>query len=140
MSMKKSVLFLSYIVSSILFLSTFSSSVFAQENATSNPPTSSTKNQQQAFTLDLKIENPLKVTTVQEAIKLGLDFVMKIAIPVIIVLFIWSGFLFVFALGNKEKLTKAKNNFLYTLIGSGIVLGAWTIATAIINTVNSLAQ
>jgi hypothetical protein len=94
----------------------------------------------QAFTLDLKINNPLKVENIQDAIKLGLNFVMKIAIPVIIVLLIWAGFQFIFAMGNKDKLIKAKNNFLYTLFGAALVLGAYTIAIAIINTINSLTQ
>lgn len=94
----------------------------------------------EAFTLDLKIDNPLEVENIQDAIKLGLNFVMKIAIPIIIVLLIWAGFQFIFAMGNKDKLKTAKNNFLYTLIGAGLVLGAYTIAIAIINTVNSLTQ
>lgn len=96
----------------------------------------------QAFTLDLKIDNPLKrnASTIQDVIKLGLNFIMRIAIPVIIVLLIWAGFQFIFAMGNKDKLKKAKDNFLYTLIGAGLVLGAYTIAIAIINTINNLTQ
>ncbi|MFA6520689.1 MAG: hypothetical protein WCT44_03730 [Candidatus Paceibacterota bacterium] len=63
---------------------------------------------------------------------------IKIGIPVIALAIIYSGFLFVFARGNSEKLTKAKDTLLYTLIGAAILLGSWAIATLIQNTVNGL--
>lgn len=130
------------ILSTILFLGGVSSYQVHAQIRTGDAPTTPPapkEEKSQAFTLDLKINNPLEVDNIQDAIKLGLNFVMKIAIPIIIVLFIWSGFLFVFALGNKDKIAIAKKNFLYTLIGAGLVLGAYTIAIAIINTVNSLS-
>jgi hypothetical protein len=135
--MKSNSLFLKRIFAGMLVM--FSFFLFTQEAfAQATPPKKPEASK--AFTLDLKIENPLKVNNIQEAIKLGLDFVMTIAIPIIIVLFIWSGFQFVFALGNKDKIVIAKRNFLYTLIGTLLVLGAWTIASAVISTVNSLTQ
>ena len=51
---------------------------------------------------------------------------------------IYSGFLFVAARGNSEKLTKAKDTLLYTIIGAAILLGAWAIATMISSTVLAL--
>jgi hypothetical protein len=90
------------------------------------------------FCLKVKINNPLKVATIQDAIKLFMDAVLKIALPFIVVFFIWSGLSFVLARGNPEKIKTAKNMFLYTIIGTLLILGAWTITNAIIGTVNSI--
>jgi len=53
---------------------------------------------------------------------------------------IYSGFLFVFARGNSEKLGKAKDALLYTLIGAAILLGSWAIAEMIQATVTGLGS
>lgn len=90
------------------------------------------------FCLKVKINNPLKVSTIQDAIKLFMDAVLRIALPFIIIFFIWAGLSFVLARGNPEKIKKAKNMFWYTIIGSLLILGAWTITNAIIGTVNSI--
>jgi hypothetical protein len=90
--------------------------------------------------LNIAIKNPLKVDTIQEAIKLFMDAVLKIAIPFIVLAFLWSGFSFVLARGNSEKVTKAKNMFVFTIIGTLLILGAWTITNAIIGTVNSITS
>ncbi len=52
---------------------------------------------------------------------------------------LYSGFLFVLARGNAEKLGEAKKALMYTLIGAAIVLGAKGLATIIENTVVNLA-
>lgn len=88
--------------------------------------------------LKVKINNPLKVETIQGAIQLFMNAVLKIALPFIVVFFIWSGLSFVLARGNPEKIKTAKNMFLYTIIGTLLILGAWTITNAIIGTVNSI--
>lgn len=90
------------------------------------------------FTLKVKVTNPLKVDTIQKAVKLFMDAVLKIALPFIVVFFIWAGLSFVLARGNPEKLKKAKNMFWYTIIGTLLILGAWTITNAIIGTVNTI--
>ena len=61
--------------------------------------------------------------------------VIKIGIPVIALAIIYSGFLFVSAQGNSEKIKKAKDAILYSLIGAAILLGSWAIAQLISNTV-----
>lgn len=102
-------------------------------NPSGNPGTTGS-----GFTLKVKINNPLKVDTVQDAIRLFMDAVLKIAIPFIIIFFIWAGLSFVLARGNPEKIKTAKNMFWYTVIGTLLILGAWTITNAIIGTVNSI--
>lgn len=92
------------------------------------------------FNLNVKINNPLHVETIQDAIKLFMNAIVKIAIPFIVVFFIWSGFNFIMAQGNPEKLKKAKMMFFNTVIGTLLILGAWAITNAIIGTVNSISS
>lgn len=87
-----------------------------------------------------KIVNPLGVVTktVPELIRSLLESALKIGFPIVALAIIYSGFLFVFARGNTEKLTKAKETLLYTIIGAAILLGAWSIAKLISVTVLAL--
>lgn len=88
-----------------------------------------------------KIVNPLgNVTTVQGFIKTLLEGALKIGFPLIALAIIYSGFLFVAARGNSEKLTKARESLMYTLIGSAILLGAWAIAQLISETVIGITK
>ena len=96
------------------------------------PPTS--------FDLGLHIDNPLKVATIQDAVKFFVTTIVKIAIPLIVISFIWSGLSFIFAQGRPESVKKAKNIFFNTVIGTLLILGAWTITNAIVGTVNSIAN
>jgi hypothetical protein len=92
------------------------------------------------FLLDVKLQNPLKVDTIEGAVKYFVNVLIKIAIPFIVVFFIWSGLKFILAQGNPEKIKEAKHMFWYTIIGTLLILGAWTITNAIIGTVNSIVS
>lgn len=90
-----------------------------------------------------KICNPLGSSgpnTVQDFIKLFVVEALKIGIPVVALAVIYSGFLFVEARGNSEKLDKAKGALWYTMIGAGILLGSWAIAELISATVTGLGK
>jgi hypothetical protein len=85
------------------------------------------------------LENPIgNTTTIQAVIAKVLVAVIKMGIPVVALAIIYSGFLFVKAQGNPEEITKAKDALLYSLIGAGILLGAWSIAQAVLDTVKLL--
>ncbi|MCC7436756.1 hypothetical protein IT402_02700 [Candidatus Nomurabacteria bacterium] len=90
------------------------------------------------FDLKVRINNPLKVDTISDAIRLFMNAVLRIAIPFIIIFFIWSGLSFILARGNPDKIGTAKKMFWYTVIGTLLILGAWTITNIIIGTVNSV--
>ncbi len=87
-----------------------------------------------------KICNPLGATTstLPDLIQKILEGLLKIGMPIVALAIIYCGFLFVAARGNSEKLTKAKDALLYTLIGAAILLGSWAIAKLISNTVLTL--
>lgn len=63
---------------------------------------------------------------------------VKIAIPILVLFIIYSGFKFVEAQGNEKKIEDARKNFTYVIIGGVVILAAWTIAMAIKGTINNL--
>jgi hypothetical protein len=85
------------------------------------------------------INNPIpSITTVDGFIKTILVGVIKIGLPIVALAIIYSGFLFVSARGKPEALKKAKDAFLYSLIGAAILLGSWALAQLISDTVTKL--
>jgi len=85
------------------------------------------------------LENPLKgIDSFSGFIEAILDTVVKIGIPIASVAIIYSGFLFVTAQGNPEKLTVAKTAFIWSVVGTAILLGAWVFAQAIGTTISEL--
>lgn len=101
-------------------------------SGTGNPTTTSTN------TSSARINNPIGVDNLQDFIKTLLDGVLRIAIPIIVLAIIYSGFLFVKARGNSTELETAKNALMYTLIGAAVLLGSWAIAQIVADTVLSL--
>lgn len=89
--------------------------------------------------IPFKLNNPLKGSTdLQGFIAKVLDAVVLLLTPVVTVMLLYSGFLFVVARGNAEKLGEAKKALMYTLIGAAIVLGAKGFELVIQNTVTCL--
>jgi hypothetical protein len=82
--------------------------------------------------------NPINESNISDFILVILQGVIKIGIPIVALAIIYSGFLFVAAQGNSEKLKEAKRALMYSLIGAAILLGSWAIAQLISNTVLAL--
>jgi hypothetical protein len=126
--------------------SAFASAFISKYSGNSNPalninftPGGSTTPATTNQPLNIHLQNPLSgVSTIPDAINKILSVVIRIALPLIIIMFIWAGITFIFAQGNEKKITQAKNIFFYTIIGTLLILGAWTITNAIIGTVNSI--
>ena len=66
------------------------------------------------------------------------NWVTAIALPIAAIFIIYSGFLFVTAGGNQSKVDAAKTTFYWTIIGTAIVVGAWALASAIVNFASKL--
>ncbi|MES2087476.1 MAG: hypothetical protein V4467_00630 [Patescibacteria group bacterium] len=85
------------------------------------------------------ITNPLgSVNSIEAFIKLLLDTLFPIAALLSIFFLIYAGFLMVMAGGSEEKLSKAKNALLWTVIGVAVLLGAKVISTIICGTIQQL--
>ncbi len=89
--------------------------------------------------INVALENPLgSTTTLYAFIQKILELAVLIGTPVAVLFIIYAGFLFVSAQGKDEQITKAKNAFLWAVVGAGIILLAQVIATALEGTINSL--
>lgn len=83
--------------------------------------------------------NPLgSISSFSDFVSAILGIVVSIGVPVAVLAIIFSGFLFVTAQGNEEKLKTAKSAFLWSVIGTAILLGAWAISQAIDTTIQAI--
>ena len=87
-----------------------------------------------------EIKNPLAFDSISEFLNALLDVIIMFMIPIITLAVVYSGFMFITAQGNPEKLSTAKKVILYTLIGATIILGAKVIATVVEGTVEQLGE
>lgn len=88
----------------------------------------------------VKIPNPLGETnTLAAFIGKILDVVFNIGSVIAVFFIIYSGFLMVTAGANEEKLSKARQAFLWTVIGVAILLGAKVLSAVICGTINQLS-
>lgn len=60
------------------------------------------------------------------------------AIPIIVFMIIYAGFLYVLARGNEEQVTKATRALTYAVVGGLLIIGAELILSVIQGTVNQL--
>jgi len=82
--------------------------------------------------------NPLSVDTIEELLVLILNAVIFILFPIIVLMIVYTGFLFVSAQGNEQQLSKARQALVWTVVGALIVLGSKALAIAICETVIGL--
>lgn len=86
-----------------------------------------------------RLQNFTNINSIPEAFGALLNkIIIPIAIPFVALAIIYTGFLFVAARGNEDKLSKAKEALKWTIIGTAIVLGAYVIAQVVENTVNEI--
>jgi hypothetical protein len=87
-----------------------------------------------------KIANPISSKTFAEFVTKILNAVIQIGYVAIVFFIVYAGFLFVSARGNEEQLKKAKTAFLWTIVGSAIILGAFVLQKAIENTIKEISK
>src|SRR3989344_550136 len=119
----KNKLILFTIVFFALFFSLSFSSIYAFEDVSGNGPPEETTNTNSPNSTSYKITipNPLKngADSLPELLNLIIDsIIIPLGSVVIVVMIIYSGFLFVTAQGNETKITTAKNSILYAVIGA----------------------
>ena len=80
--------------------------------------------------------NPLQFGTVTDLLVAILNVVIIMLTPIVVFFLIYSGFMYVTARGNPEKIAKASKSLLYGVIGGVIVLGSVAITTIVSNVIN----
>jgi hypothetical protein len=87
-------------------------------------------------------ENPLNsnFSSIPSFIAGALRILVMVGLPIISLFVVYSGFLFLTAQGNPGALQKARENFLYVIIGAILIMGAWVIATLIGGTISQLTN
>lgn len=88
------------------------------------------------------LDNPIKgVDDIYEFVALVLEnVVIPIGSVIVVLMFIYSGFLFVTARGNEDQIKTARHIFLNVVIGTVILLGSVVIAQVIKNTICDIAD
>ncbi|MDR3548863.1 MAG: TrbC/VirB2 family protein [Candidatus Pacebacteria bacterium] len=82
--------------------------------------------------------NPLNVTSLPNLLSEILTYVQTLGGIALTIMLVYTGFLFVSARGNAEKLSQARSALLWTVVGGLLLLGASALATVITSTVSTL--
>lgn len=84
--------------------------------------------------------NPLKdsISSIPAFVAEVLKAIVVIGLPIITLFIVISGFMFLWARGNPGNIDKAKQNFMWVIVGTLLILGAWVLVTLIAGTVNQL--
>ena len=100
---------------------------FAQTSGSGTVPSSG------SGVVPVGLTNPIKgVDSIYKLVSLVLNnIIIPIGSVVVVIMIIYSGFLFVTARGNPDKIEDAKRTLLYVVIGAAILLGASVISLAI---------
>jgi hypothetical protein len=83
--------------------------------------------------IDISLTDPLGVPSLAQFFFKILNFILSFSYAIIAFFLIWSGFKFVVAQGNEDKLRDAKDSFKYTIIGAILVIGAQVIVEVVKN-------
>ncbi len=84
------------------------------------------------------LTNPLQTSDLYQFLSMLLRLVAQIAFPIIVLFFVYIGFLFVTGASNPDQIKKARSYFLWAVVGALLVLGAYALSLAIQATVNQL--
>lgn len=84
--------------------------------------------------------NPIAAQSLPDLITSIADALVFVAVPLAVVAIIIAGFMFVVggAKGDDGAVTRARQMFLWILIGTAIIVGASILAHAVVNTIKTL--
>ncbi len=95
-----------------------------------------------AYAQNIGIQNPIKVNSISGLILIVTRVVRYVAIPFIVIMIMYSGFLYILPTGwNKPSdHNKANTTLWYTIIGAFILLSSELIALVMKNTIEGLTK
>ena len=93
-------------------------------------------------TIDVTLNNPFKCGNNCSLFVLLKNIINDVLMPIggviVVLAFIYTGFLYVTAQGKEAQITTAHKALLYTSIGAAVLLGAWVLANVICQTIAQL--
>lgn len=84
-------------------------------------------------------ENPLLLQFVREILRGSLQAVIYVGTPAVIVLVVWTGFMFIAAQGDGTLLVSAKKQLLITLLAATLLFSLWALVELVGNTLAGLS-
>ena len=87
---------------------------------------------------DAQLMNPIAYSDISSFIRAVLRAVVLILFPMVVLMLVYTGFLFVEAQGKEKEISDARRAFFWTVIGGLIVLGAQALSMAIEATVKEI--
>ena len=87
------------------------------------------------------ITNPLSVGSDISSIVTAVmkNIIMPLASVLVVLAVLYSGFKFVIAQGNSKELEDARHGFMWVLVGSAVLLGAYGITEVLKTTIEQIA-
>lgn len=79
----------------------------------------------------LELPNPLRCRDIPCLLRAIADFLLLVAIPILTIMVLWAGFLYLTAGGDPQRVQAAHKALLWAVIGFAIVLINWGIANII---------
>ena len=94
---------------------------------------------QNTTVVSFKISNPLsgKIGSVSQLLSTFVDWIINLGTVAVVLFFIYVGFQFVAARGNPDAITKARSAFLWTVVGTLVLIGAKVLTEVIKNTLTN---
>jgi hypothetical protein len=89
----------------------------------------------------VKLKNPSPIGgSLSEMLRIAIEGLMKLAIPLLVLGVIYSGFLLIKAQGNETELKKARSAVLWVLVGAAIILSASLILNVLEDSVTDFVD
>lgn len=84
-----------------------------------------------------QFESRISPTSIEGLLITILQALIVLAVPIVVLFIIYSGFLYVTAKGNSEQVQKATTSLTYAVIGGVMIIGAVAISEVIKNVVEA---
>lgn len=86
------------------------------------------------------LTNPTNLASFDDLVAKVIEAAVQVLSPIVVLAFIYAGFLFVQAQGKPEEIKKAKTTIWYSIVGAFILMGAWGFAQIIKTTVGAIVN
>jgi len=90
----------------------------------STPAATQTYTPPSSYRIEKRINNPLQSASLEDLLTKLVRGIMIVVVPFLVLIIVYSGFMFVSGARSEDGLKKAKKNALYATIGIVVILGA----------------